>query len=55
MDRYMNIMFKKEYDVDGSFAHLGKIDEYKLEFIMKDKFYKKNGRNLLIESILVIN
>lgn len=41
MDRYMNIMFNKQYDVDGNFAHLGDVDEYKLDFIMKDKFYKK--------------
>ena len=41
----MNIMFNKEYDIDGNFAHLGDIDEYKLDFIMKDEFFK-NGQNL---------
>ena len=41
MDRYMNIMFNQKYDFNGRFANLGNIDEFRLKFIMKDKFYEK--------------
>ena len=41
----MNIMFNKEYDIDGNFAHLV-TDEYKLDFIMKDEFFKKWPKSL---------